>query len=162
MKSSRLTGIHSFQSPTCHKSFNRNMLRSGVCPSRVLACWLNGYYIPVSPQSWIAFFFEIVLLLFEQLRTSITTGTVRKAPSFMIWIAAKELFGKHLPFTGIIIRWPLWITIFDHGRKEEQIIHLRWGCWLQSGAETTWENWEVDFPDGSECHAWSAHPLLYL
>ena len=44
----------------------------------------------------------------------------------------------------------------------EQIIQLRWGRWLQSGAETTWENWEVDFPDGSECHAWSAHPLLYL
>ena len=42
------------------------------------------------------------------------------------------------------------------------IIRFRWGHWLDQGAVTTWENWEIDFPDGSACHSWSAHPLLYL
>jgi alpha-L-rhamnosidase len=49
-------------------------------------------------------------------------------------------------------------------RKQDihDIIEFRWGCWLDQGAVTTWENWEIDFPDGSACHGWSAHPLLYL
>ena len=42
------------------------------------------------------------------------------------------------------------------------IIKYRWGRWLDQGAVTTWENWEIDFPDGSACHGWSAHPLLYI
>jgi len=49
-------------------------------------------------------------------------------------------------------------------RKQDihDIIEFRWGRWLDQGAVTTWENWEIDFPDGSACHGWSAHPLLYL
>jgi hypothetical protein len=49
-------------------------------------------------------------------------------------------------------------------RREDisSIIRFRWGRWLDQGAITTWENWEIDFPDGSACHSWSAHPLLYL
>jgi hypothetical protein len=42
------------------------------------------------------------------------------------------------------------------------IIQARWSCWLDLGAQTTWENWEIEFADGSPCHGWSAHPLLYL
>lgn len=42
------------------------------------------------------------------------------------------------------------------------IIKYRWSTWLAQGARTTWENWEIDFPDGSSCHAWSAHPLLFI
>ena len=42
------------------------------------------------------------------------------------------------------------------------IIKHRWGKWLDQGAVTTWENWEIDFPDGSACHGWSSHPLLYI
>ena len=30
------------------------------------------------------------------------------------------------------------------------------------GYPTTWENWNVDFPDGSQCHAFSAHPRYHL
>lgn len=44
----------------------------------------------------------------------------------------------------------------------EDIIRLRWGRWVQAGFPTAWENWNVDFPDGSQCHAFSAHPLYYL
>jgi hypothetical protein len=42
------------------------------------------------------------------------------------------------------------------------IIRLRWGRWVESGFPTTWENWDVSFPDGSQCHAFSAHPRYHL
>ena len=50
------------------------------------------------------------------------------------------------------------------GRSEDilDIIKHRWSIWLDQGAPTAWENWEVDFPDGSHCHAWSAHPLQFI
>lgn len=50
----------------------------------------------------------------------------------------------------------------DRRNDIHSIIRFRWGNWLDRGAVTTWENWEIDFPDGSACHSWSAHPLLYL
>ena len=43
-----------------------------------------------------------------------------------------------------------------------EIIRRRWGRWANAGCPTTWENWNVDFPDGSTCHAFSAHPLYHL
>lgn len=43
-----------------------------------------------------------------------------------------------------------------------EIIRRRWGRWARAGQPTTWENWQVDFPDGSQCHAFSAHPLYHL
>jgi hypothetical protein len=42
------------------------------------------------------------------------------------------------------------------------IIRARWGRWATAGEATTWENWKVDFPDGSVCHGFSAHPLGWL
>ncbi len=50
------------------------------------------------------------------------------------------------------------------GRRDaiRQIIALRWGRWALSGQPTTWENWDIGFPDGSACHAFSAHPLGWL
>jgi hypothetical protein len=42
------------------------------------------------------------------------------------------------------------------------IIKARWGRWATSGESTTWENWNIDFPDGSACHGFSAHPLGWL
>ena len=42
------------------------------------------------------------------------------------------------------------------------IIRLRWGRWAAAGFPTAWENWNVDFPDGSQCHAFSAHPRYHL
>lgn len=43
-----------------------------------------------------------------------------------------------------------------------EIIRLRWGRWALAGWPTTWENWNVDFPDGSVSHAFSAHPRYHL
>ena len=43
-----------------------------------------------------------------------------------------------------------------------EIIRRRWGRWVKAGYPTTWENWNVDFADGSECHVFSAHPRYHL
>ena len=48
-----------------------------------------------------------------------------------------------------------WSTVVD-------IIRRRWGRWVEAGYPTAWENWNVDFPDGSQCHAFSAHPRYHL
>ena len=50
------------------------------------------------------------------------------------------------------------------GRPEVivKIIRRRWGRWVDQGEPTTWENWDVSFPDGSTCHAFSAHPRYHL
>ncbi|MEN9895083.1 MAG: hypothetical protein RIR97_935 [Pseudomonadota bacterium] len=42
------------------------------------------------------------------------------------------------------------------------IIRARWGRWAEAGEVTTWENWNTDFPDGSRCHGFSAHPLGWI
>ena len=43
-----------------------------------------------------------------------------------------------------------------------EIVRRRWGRWVEAGEPTAWENWSVDFPDGSQCHAFSAHPRYHL
>jgi alpha-L-rhamnosidase len=51
------------------------------------------------------------------------------------------------------------------GGKSKQVVEIvrrRWGRWVQAGYPTAWENWNVDFPDGSQCHAFSAHPRYHL
>lgn len=50
------------------------------------------------------------------------------------------------------------------GRSDDvvEIIRRRWGRWVEAGYPTAWENWQVDFPDGSECHGFSAHPRYHL
>lgn len=42
------------------------------------------------------------------------------------------------------------------------IIAALWGLWARSGDANTRENWSIDFPDGSACHGFSAHPLGWL
>jgi hypothetical protein len=50
------------------------------------------------------------------------------------------------------------------GRRDaiRAIIAARWGRWADAGEPTTWENWDITFPDGSACHGFSAHPLGWL
>lgn len=50
------------------------------------------------------------------------------------------------------------------GRRDDihSIIAARWGRWVAEGRPTTPENWSIDFPDGSACHGFSAHPLGWL
>lgn len=50
----------------------------------------------------------------------------------------------------------------DRRKDIHAIIATRWGRWVSEGRVTTPENWSIDFPDGSACHGFSAHPLGWL
>jgi hypothetical protein len=54
------------------------------------------------------------------------------------------------------------LTQLNRRAEIRQIIAARWGRWARAGEATTWENWLIDFPDGSACHGFSAHPLGWL
>jgi len=51
---------------------------------------------------------------------------------------------------------------FGKSEAVVEIIRQRWGRWTRSGYPTAWENWDVNFPDGSQCHVFSAHPRYHL
>ncbi len=72
--------------------------------------------------------------------------------------------GSKLVLMSPYMHFYLFLALELLHRNEDilDITRYRWGVWLDQGARTTWENWEVDFPDGSQCHAWSAHPLLFI
>lgn len=55
-------------------------------------------------------------------------------------------------------------AVRKYGRYQEalEIIKKRWGRWVKAGCPTAWENWNVDFPDGSQCHSFSAHPRYHI
>lgn len=58
----------------------------------------------------------------------------------------------------------LFLALQSLGRRDDirAIIAARWGRWVREGHPTTPENWSIDFPDGSACHGFSAHPLGWL
>jgi hypothetical protein len=58
----------------------------------------------------------------------------------------------------------LFLALDRLGRRADirAIIAARWGRWARDGHPTTPENWSIDFPDGSACHGFSAHPLGWL
>lgn len=58
----------------------------------------------------------------------------------------------------------LFLALQQLGRRADihSIIAARWGRWAREGRPTTPENWSIDFPDGSACHGFSAHPLGWL
>ena len=58
----------------------------------------------------------------------------------------------------------LFLALQRLGRNDDirAIIAARWGRWVRDGRPTTPENWSIDFPDGSACHGFSAHPLGWL
>jgi hypothetical protein len=55
----------------------------------------------------------------------------------------------------------LFLALQQLGLRDDihAIIAARWGRWVREGRVTTPENWSIDFPDGSACHGFSAHPL---
>ena len=58
---------------------------------------------------------------------------------------------------------PDWLTEpLQHPFNQRAIIAALWGPWARSGDANTRENWSIDFPDGSACHGFSAHPLGWL
>ena len=58
----------------------------------------------------------------------------------------------------------LFLALQQLGRRKDihAIIAARWGRWVREGRPNTPENWSIDFPDGSACHGFSAHPLGWL
>ncbi len=58
----------------------------------------------------------------------------------------------------------LFLALQRLGRRTDiqAILAARWGRWVREGRVTTPENWSIDFPDGSACHGFSAHPLGWL
>jgi hypothetical protein len=58
----------------------------------------------------------------------------------------------------------LFLALQRLGRRKDihAIIAARWGRWVCEGRVSTPENWSIDFPDGSACHGFSAHPLGWL
>ncbi len=79
-----------------------------------------------------------------------------------------DLIDEHTPGQMVLASPFMHHYLFEALRKlgeseaVVEIIRKRWGRWVRSGYPTTWENWDVDFPDGSQCHAFSAHPRYHL
>lgn len=79
-----------------------------------------------------------------------------------------DLADEHTPGAMVLaspfMHHYLFEALHQAGRRAElvEIIRRRWGRWVRAGYPTAWENWNVDFPDGSQCHAFSAHPLYHL
>ena len=64
------------------------------------------------------------------------------------------------PFTHFYV----FLALEKHKMYDDiiKIIKHKWGYWAKNNYPTTWENWDVDFPDGSQCHSFSAHPLYFI
>lgn len=93
-----------------------------------------------------------------------------EAPALLDAIAARSLDPSDDPAPGrMVLASPfmhhyVFEALRAGGRSDAvlEIIRRRWGRWAAAGYPTTWENWSVDFPDGSQCHAFSAHPRYHL
>ncbi len=91
-------------------------------------------------------------------------------PALLDQIAARSLdpADDHTPGQMVLaspfMHHYLFTALGSRGRDAAvvAIIRLRWGRWAAAGFPTAWENWNVDFPDGSQCHAFSAHPRYHL
>jgi hypothetical protein len=68
------------------------------------------------------------------------------------------------PLASPFMHHYLFLALQRLGRSDDirAIIAARWGRWVREGLPTTPENWSIDFPDGSACHGFSAHPLGWL
>ena len=111
---------------------------------------------------------------FSQLATALAllTGLVQdgEADALLDGLAARslDLRDEHRPGEMVLaspfMHHYVLAALFQARRYREMvaIIRARWGRWVQGGYPTTWENWNVDFPDGSQCHAFSAHPRYHL
>ncbi len=111
---------------------------------------------------------------FSQLTASLAllTGTTNsdEEAKLLETIAARslDLNDDHDPNKMVLASPYMHHRVFEalrQGGKPEtvvEIIRRRWGRWVEEGYPTAWENWNVDFPDGSQCHGFSAHPRYHL
>lgn len=111
---------------------------------------------------------------FSQLAAALAllTGTTRQDENAALLdaLAARSLDESDAPAPGkMVLASPFShhyvfeaLRKFGHDDNVLAIIKTRWGRWVKAKEPTTWENWNVDFPDGSQCHAFSAHPRYHL
>ncbi len=111
---------------------------------------------------------------FSQLAAALAVLTGAAAPAevepLLAAIVERSLNLEDQPLPGqMVLASPfMHHYLFEALRQQRQfeavveIIRRRWGRWVEAGYPTAWENWNVDFPDGSQCHAFSAHPLYHL
>lgn len=102
---------------------------------------------------------------------ALLTGAAQpdEAPALLDAIAARSLDLRdeavpgHMTLASPFMHHFVFEALRAAGRHAEavEIIRRRWGRWA-ARFPTTWENWNVDFPDGSQCHAFSAHPRYHL
>lgn len=111
---------------------------------------------------------------FSQLSASLAvlTGAVKpdEETDLLETIAARslDLDDDHEPSKMVLASPYMHHRVFEalrQGGKSEMVVEIirrRWGRWVEAGYPTAWENWNVDFPDGSQCHGFSAHPRYHL
>ncbi|MES2913972.1 MAG: hypothetical protein V4753_02530 [Pseudomonadota bacterium] len=102
----------------------------------------------------------------------VLTGTVEGAEAHALAdrIVARSLNLDDGPIPGLpalaspFMHHYLFLALDRLGRRADirAVIAARWGRWVREGRPTTPENWSIDFPDGSACHGFSAHPLGWL
>ncbi len=110
----------------------------------------------------------------SQLATAlaILTGAAEpdEQPALLDALAARSLDACDDPIAGDLVLASPYMhhrvleALRGAGREQSvcDIVRLRWGRWVAGGFPTAWENWNVDFPDGSQCHGFAAHPLYHL
>lgn len=117
-------------------------------------CWReNGFGVPASQLG-------LSLLLL--------TGLAGQEIADKIVARSLDLDDGHTP-EKLVLASPfmhhyVFLALDRIGRHDDilAIIRARWGRWAEAGEPTCWENWNVDFPDGSKCHGFAAHPLYWI
>lgn len=117
---------------------------------------------------------DVARSTFSQLAAALAiltqTSPPDEHPALLEAIAARSLdlddepMPERMVLASPFMHHYLFEALRQDGRSDQviEIIRRRWGRWVQAGYPTTWENWNVDFPDGSQCHAFSAHPRYHL
>jgi hypothetical protein len=98
------------------------------------------------------------------------TATAEETPGLLDAIGARSLDEDDTSSPGkMVLASPfMHHYVFEalrRGGRDDAVVEImrrRWGRWTRAGYPTAWENWNVDFPDGSQCHAFSAHPRYHL
>ena len=75
-----------------------------------------------------------------------------------------EAINNKMVLASPFVHFYVFLALEKHNMYDDiiKIIKHKWGYWAKNNYPTTWENWNVDFPDGSQCHSFSAHPLYFI
>ena len=75
-----------------------------------------------------------------------------------------ETINNKMVLASPFVHFYVFLALEKHNMYDDiiKIIKHKWGYWVKNNYPTTWENWNVDFPDGSQCHSFSAHPLYFI